>query len=122
MKVLGHSLVHSLVRSHHSLVRSLAHFAHSLARGTVNDWMAILSVFFFLLSTIVLSSSSSSLRLRPFSLSHDLPGLLEDKELCHVTPPESADDNLRPEKKKLRRLTPRKAQQLQQPEQLQPPS
>ena len=37
----------------HSLVRSLAHFAHSLARGTVNDWMAILSVFFFLFSTIV---------------------------------------------------------------------
>ena len=32
-----------------SLVRSLAHFAHSAhyhARGTVNDWMAILSVFF----------------------------------------------------------------------------
>ena len=29
-----------------SLVRSLAHFAHSLARGTVNGWMAILSVFF----------------------------------------------------------------------------
>ena len=29
-----------------SLARSLAHFAHSLARGTVNDWMAILSVFF----------------------------------------------------------------------------
>ena len=29
-----------------SLVRSLAHFAHSLARGTVNDWMAILCVFF----------------------------------------------------------------------------
>ena len=29
-----------------SLVPSLAHFAHSLARGTVNDWMAILSVFF----------------------------------------------------------------------------
>ena len=29
-----------------SLVRSLAHFAHSLACGTVNDWMAILSVFF----------------------------------------------------------------------------
>ena len=28
------------------LVRSLAHFAHSLARGTVNHWMAILSVFF----------------------------------------------------------------------------
>ena len=24
-----------------------AHFAHSLARGTVNDWIAILSVFFF---------------------------------------------------------------------------
>ena len=35
-----------------SLVRSLAHFAHSLAPGTVNDWMAILSVF-FLFSTIV---------------------------------------------------------------------
>ena len=30
-----------------SLVRSLAHFAHSFACGTVNDWMAILSVFFF---------------------------------------------------------------------------
>ena len=30
-----------------SLVRSLAHFAHSLARGTENDCMAILSVFFF---------------------------------------------------------------------------
>ena len=29
-----------------SLVCSLAHFAHSLARGTVNDWMPILSVFF----------------------------------------------------------------------------
>ena len=29
-----------------SLVRSLTHFAHSLASGTVNDWMAILSVFF----------------------------------------------------------------------------
>ena len=29
-----------------SLVRSLAHFTHSLARGTVIDWMAILSVFF----------------------------------------------------------------------------
>ena len=29
-----------------SFVCSLAHFAHSLARGTVNDWMAILSVFF----------------------------------------------------------------------------
>ena len=26
--------------------RPLAHFAHSLARGTVNDWMALLSVFF----------------------------------------------------------------------------
>ena len=29
-----------------SLVCLLAHFAHSLARRTVNDWMAILSVFF----------------------------------------------------------------------------
>ena len=49
------------VRSHCSLVRLLrtarfaralhlfahfAHFAHSLARGTVNDWMDILSLFF----------------------------------------------------------------------------
>ena len=33
---------HPLLRS---LVRSLAHFAHSLAHGTVNDWMAIYSVF-----------------------------------------------------------------------------
>ena len=38
--------------SRRSFVRSLAHFAHSLARGTLNDWMAILSVF-FLFSTIV---------------------------------------------------------------------
>ena len=29
-----------------SLVHSLAHFTHSLDRGTVNDWMAISSVFF----------------------------------------------------------------------------
>ena len=29
-----------------SLIRSLSHFAHSLACGTMNDWMAILSVFF----------------------------------------------------------------------------
>ena len=29
-----------------SLVRSLSHFTHCLARGTVNDWMAILPVFF----------------------------------------------------------------------------
>ena len=29
-----------------SLVRLLAHFAHSLTRGTVNYWLAILSVFF----------------------------------------------------------------------------
>ena len=35
-----------------SLIRSLAYFAHSLLCGTVNDWMAILSVF-FLSSTIV---------------------------------------------------------------------
>ena len=28
------------------VVRSLVHFAHSLAHGTVNDWMAILCVFF----------------------------------------------------------------------------
>ena len=60
-KVLGHSLVRllapltrslapdCLLRSRpplRSLVRSLAHFAHSLARGKVNNWMAILSVFF----------------------------------------------------------------------------
>ena len=47
--VLGHLLVLSLVRSHRSLFRLLrtAHFAHSLARGTVNDWMAILSVSVF---------------------------------------------------------------------------
>ena len=37
----------------HSLVCSLAHFAHSPAHGTVNDWMAILSVFFFLFPTLV---------------------------------------------------------------------
>jgi len=29
-----------------SITAMLTHFAHSLARGTVNDWMAILSVFF----------------------------------------------------------------------------
>ena len=36
-----------------SFICSLAHFAHSFARGTVNDWVAILSLFFFLFSTIV---------------------------------------------------------------------
>ena len=44
--VLDHSLVCLLIRLHRSLVPSLAHFAHSLARGTENDCMAILSVFF----------------------------------------------------------------------------
>ena len=37
------------LRSHfplRSLIRSLAHFAHFLTCGTVNDWMAILSVYF----------------------------------------------------------------------------
>ena len=29
-----------------SLFHSLAHFAHSRARGTVNDWMTFLYVFF----------------------------------------------------------------------------
>ena len=63
--VLGHSLVRSLICLHRSLVRllrpahfaralrcadSLAHFAHSLAHGTVNDWIAIYSVFFFILA------------------------------------------------------------------------
>ena len=62
--VLGHSLVHSLIRALRSLVRllcptrfarvlccahllagSLAHFAHSLARGTVID--SILCFFFY---------------------------------------------------------------------------
>ena len=33
-----------------SLTCSLAHFAHSLARGTVNDSMAICSVFFSILA------------------------------------------------------------------------
>ena len=50
---LGHSLIHSLVRSHrshHSLVRLLAHFTHSLARREVNDLMAIYSVFCFILA------------------------------------------------------------------------
>merc|ERR1712081_71167 len=40
-----YGLLASLVPSA-ALTRSLAHFAHSLARGTANDWMAILSVFF----------------------------------------------------------------------------
>ena len=37
-----------------SLVCSLAQFTPSRARGTVNDWMDIYSVFFFLFWTIVL--------------------------------------------------------------------
>ena len=49
----AHSLACSgLLASLRSLICSLAHFAHSLARGKVNDWMALLSVF-FLFSTIV---------------------------------------------------------------------
>ena len=39
------SSVRLFARTAHSFART-AHFAHSLARGTVNDWMAILSVFF----------------------------------------------------------------------------
>ena len=36
-----------------SSVRSLTYFAHSPARGTVSDWMAILSTgVFFIFSTI----------------------------------------------------------------------
>ena len=47
------SFVRSFARTAHSfacsgLLASLAHFAHSLARGKVNDWMAILSVFFYI--------------------------------------------------------------------------
>ena len=44
-----------------SLVRSLAHFAHSLARGTVSDWMAILSVFFSIIdhSVVVIMNVKS---------------------------------------------------------------
>ena len=62
----------SLVRSPRSLVRllrttrfaralprSLAHFARSQARGTVNNWMAIHSVFFFLFWTKVLRLACS---------------------------------------------------------------
>ena len=60
-EVLSHLLVRSLIRSHsslirllctaplHLLVRLLAHFAHSRAHGTVNDRMAIHSVFFSIL-------------------------------------------------------------------------
>ena len=33
--------------------QSFAHLAHSLSLGTVNDWMAIYSLFFFLFWTIV---------------------------------------------------------------------
>ena len=55
---LGHSLIRSLICWHHSLVRLLctACFAHSLAYGTVNNWMAIVSVFFAVLDHSVLVS------------------------------------------------------------------
>ena len=43
-----------------SLVRLLAHFAHSLARGTVNDWLAIYSVFFSILDHSAFSKLCSS--------------------------------------------------------------
>ena len=43
-----------------SLVRSLAHFAHSLAHGTVNNWMAILSVFFSIIDHSVPHLSPAS--------------------------------------------------------------
>ena len=48
-----------------SPVRSLAHFAHSLARGTVNDWMAILSVCFSIIdhsAMVYLSSDQHASR------------------------------------------------------------
>ena len=54
LATLTHSLTpHYSLRSRpplRSLVRSLAHFAHPLARGTSNDLMAILSVFFSILA------------------------------------------------------------------------
>ena len=44
-----------------SLVRSLVNFAHFLARGTVNDWMAILSVSFSIFDHSVPASRSHNL-------------------------------------------------------------
>ena len=43
-------LARPFARTAHSFACSglLAHFTHSLAHGTVNDWMPIYSVFFFL--------------------------------------------------------------------------
>ena len=41
-----------ITRSTGQFARLFAHFAHSLARGTVNDWMAILSMFFSFLDHI----------------------------------------------------------------------
>ena len=68
-EILGQSLVRSLIRTHRSLVcllrttrfaralccapwlaRSLAHSAYFLVPGTVNDLMAIFSVFFSILA------------------------------------------------------------------------
>ena len=57
-EVLGHSLVHSLIRSHRSFVHLLctdcfarvlhcAYLPHSLAHGTVNNWMAFFCFFLF---------------------------------------------------------------------------
>jgi len=69
--VLGHSLVRLLVPSHRSLVCSLAHFAHSLARGTVNYYMAILSVFFLIFdrsADAIFILAPFSFRLVPLSL------------------------------------------------------
>ena len=63
MKVLGHLLAHLLVRSYRSLVRLLAHSAHFQACGTVNDWMAIHSVFFSFW-TIVSTLKSRDLSIR----------------------------------------------------------
>ena len=61
MRVLGHLLVRSFIRSHHSLIRlfRIARFTRALnrsvarshtysrGRGTVNGWMAIFVVFLF---------------------------------------------------------------------------
>ena len=65
-KVLGHSLVRLIHTSRFAhafacsallalltrsaALTSLAHFAHSLACGTVNYWMAIYSVYFYILA------------------------------------------------------------------------
>ena len=90
--------LHSSLRSQallHSLICSIAHFAHSLACGTVNDWIAIYSVFFSILAHSALAFLFFPLQNKirsPDLVLADLPAKSTPTKRCGVTFPVFALD------------------------------